>query len=205
MGITIHFQGTLKDPLLINSIMDELIDIAETMEWKRHSLDEDWSKPVTAGLSFSDNKVEISGHLALKGVQLSLHPNCEPLQIYFNKDGKLITPTSVALLNEGKIKPEEIYCSVKTQFAPADVHISIIKLLRYLKKQYIPNLYVIDEGNYWNTENKETLINKMDFIKEKMDVIENILLSVDEESIRRYSPEQLADLLENKLRKHLNK
>jgi len=205
LGITIHFQGKLKNQLMINSLIDELIDISETMEWKWHSLDEDWSKPATARFSLNKNGIEISGTLALKGIQINLHPDCEPLFIYYDREGNLRTPASVALLNEGKIKPGDIYISVKTQFAPPDVHISIVKLLKYLKKQYMHNLKVIDEGNYWNMEDEEDLIKKMDFIKDKIDMVENILLSIDQEDIHHCSPEQLTDILENKLRKHLKK
>ena len=204
MGITIHFQGKLKNTQQINSLMEELIDIADTMKWKWQSFDEDWSKPATVKSSTDKNGFEITGHLPLKGIRINLHPDSEPLSIYFDKEGNLTTPMSVVLVNEGKMKPGNLYSSVKTQFAPPDVHISIIKLLKYLKKRYIPNLKVIDEGEYWESEDKEKLIEKMAFLRNAMDKVEEILSSLDQKLIHQCSSEQLADILEERLKNLLN-
>ncbi len=203
MGITIYFQGKLKDTQLINSLRDELIDISEAMNWECQSLDEDWSKPSTAKLIVNKERFEIVGHLPLKGVQIKLHPDCEPLSIYFDAEGYLNTPMSMILINEGKIKPEDSFSSVKTQFAPTDIHISIINLLKYLKKRYVPNLKVIDEGEYWESGDKEKLIEKIAFLNEKIDKVGEILESIDPKFLSRCSPEQLAKILEEKLKKNL--
>ena len=203
MGITIHFQGKLKNTDLINSIKEELIDISEIMKWEWQALDEDWSKPSTAKLSRNKDVVEIVGHLPLKGVQINIHPDSEPLSLYFDVEGNLIEPIAMVLINEGKISKENSYNSVKTQFAPPDVHISIIKLLKYLKKRYIPNLKVNDEGEYWESEDKEKLIEKIAFLKDKMDMVEGILSSLDPKIISKSSPEQLAKILEERLKKNL--
>ena len=48
----------------------------------------------------------------------------------------------------------EAWVSVKTQFDSPDTHIWIIGLLKYLKKRYIANLEVRDEGEYWETGNR---------------------------------------------------
>ena len=203
MGITIHFQGKLKSTQLINSFKEELIDISEIMNWECQAFDEDWSKPATAKLSKKKDEFEIVGHLPLKGVQINIHPDSEPMSLYFDADGVLTDPIVMVLINEGKISKENSYNSIKTQFAPPDVHISIIKLLKYLKKRYIPNLRVIDEGEYWESEDKDKLIEKMDFLKGKMDMVEGILSSIDPEIISGCSPEQLAKILEERLKKHL--
>ncbi|MBL7128665.1 MAG: hypothetical protein ISS16_06735 [Ignavibacteria bacterium] len=203
MGITIHFQGKLKNTLLINSFKDELIDISEIMNWECQALDEDWSKPATAKLSKKKDGFEIVGHLPLKGVHINIHPDSEPLSLYFDAEGCLTTPILIVLINEGRVSKENSYNSVKTQFAPPDVHISIIKLLKYLKKRYIPNLRVVDEGEYWESDDKEKLIEKMDFLKDKMDMIEGILSSIDPDIISKCSSEQLAKILEERLKKYL--
>jgi len=123
MGITIHFKGRLKNLQKVESVIDEFKDISEIMKWKWNSLNEDWDKPPTARFSFSNNKTEITGHLSLKGIQINLHPDCEPLPIFFDREGYLRTPINMALIHEGKLKPENSYNSVKTQFAPPDIHI----------------------------------------------------------------------------------
>ena len=204
MGITLYFRGKLKNKEDINSLKDDLIDIAEIMEWEWDSLDEDWTKPTTAKLEVNELQTEIIGHIPLKGVQLKLHPHCESLTLYFDKEGNLNTPFSLILMNEGKHNPEESYISVKTQCAPPDIHISIVKLLEFLKNRYIPDLKVIDEGGYWDSRDKSLLIEKISFLNDKMDIVEGMLSSLDREEFQQYSPNELVRLIEEKLKKGLN-
>lgn len=88
---------------------------------------------------------------------------------------------------------------VKTQFAPPDIHISIVKLLRFLQKKYIPDLQVIDEGEYWETGDRDLLIEKMRFLQNKLDQVEQALSTINPDHARLFSPDQLAQLIENKL------
>ena len=201
MGITIHYQGQLKSTKLINRFKEEIMDISRIMKWKWQVLDEDWSYPATAQLSSHDDKLEIIGHLPLKGIQIEIHPECEPLSLFFNAEGKLMTPILMVLINEGKITDDNLFVSVKTQFAPPDVHISIIKLLRYLKKRYILNLKVIDEGDYWDTDDKQKLIEKMTFLQDKIEKVSDIFASMDLEKLSQFSSEQLAKILGERLKK----
>lgn len=203
MGITIHFQGSLKTTKMVNSLVDELIDISKSMSWQWNVLDEDWAKPSTAKLSKESDEVEIIGHLSLKGISINLHPNCEPLSLYFNSEGRLTNPMSIIFENEDKNKKDDDYCFVKTQFAPPEIHITIIKLLRYLKKRYIPNLKVIDEGEYWQSEDREKLVTKIAFLNKKMDEIGEVLSEMDMETIENSSPEKLADILEDRLKNRI--
>ncbi|MFQ5603926.1 MAG: hypothetical protein ACE5HS_11720 [bacterium] len=198
MGIAIHFRGHLQDTSMINSLIDELAEISEALNWKWQVLDEDWSKPASASLSVKENEAEISGHLPIKGINIKLHPDCEALSLYFDSQGRLTDPMSVILEREGKIKKEQSYCIVKTQFAPPDVHISIIKLLKYLKKRYIHDLEVIDEGEYWESENTEELIKKIALINDNLDRLEEIFFELNLENC--YS-EQLTIILEKNLKK----
>ena len=79
--------------------------------------------------------------------------------------------------------------STKTQFMAIETHVWIIGLLRYLKKHYFSDLSVRDEGDYWETENLETLKEKKDFLQSKINQLGNALetaeplpegLSIDE-------------------------
>jgi len=200
MGITIHIQGNLKDKSEINSFIEELTDISKTMHWEWQVLDEDWSQPSTAKLKRTNNITEITGNLALKGISINLHPKCESLSLFFDSSGCLTTPMAVVLLNEGRIKKENVYSTVKTQFTPPDVHISIIKLLKYLKKRYIPDLKVEDEGGYWESEDKQVLTGKIKFLNEKLDMLQDMLSNMDDENAGQRSAEQLADIIEEKLK-----
>ncbi len=172
MGIKIHYKGTINDISLIDDFCDELKDIASDMDWKYSLLDEDIYKPNT---SYIDDDHQIKGHIPLKGIVINVHPKAESLSFLFDKNGLI---RSIVSMTYEKDKAES-YDSIKTQFAPVDIHMSVIKLLKYLKKKYIGNLEVFDEGRYWETENRELLTEKIDFLNKKMDELEGVLNSLE--------------------------
>ena len=45
LGVTIHFRGQLADVEKIKILGDELVQVAEKMDWAYNRMDEDWSKP----------------------------------------------------------------------------------------------------------------------------------------------------------------
>ena len=202
MGITIHYKGKLKNPVLVYSLTDELKDISEIMKWDYSIMDKDWDEPMTAELLHHENRVEITGHLPLKGIRINLHPNCESLSILFDKDGYLQSVLGMVLHNKEIKKSDSYYLFVKTQFAPPEIHIAIIKLLKYLKNKFIPDLEVIDEGGYWETEDKELLIEKISFLNKKMDMVEDIISSITED-MSKLTRDEAIKLLEKTLREKL--
>ena len=117
MGITIHYKGKLENLELLPSFMEELIDISRIMHWRWQVLDEDWSKPSTAQLRVSKEAATITGDLGLKGISIDAHPDCESLSLFFMADGILAMPMSVVMYNEGSIAKDNVWNSIKTQFA----------------------------------------------------------------------------------------
>ena len=202
MGITIHYKGKLKNPVLVYSLTDELKDISEIMKWDYSIMDKDWDEPMTAELLHHENRVEITGHLPLKGIRINFHPNCESLSILFDKDGYLQSVLGMVLHNKEIKKSDSYYLFVKTQFAPPEIHIAIIKLLKYLKNKFIPDLEVIDEGGYWETEDKELLIEKISFLNKKMDMVEDIISFITED-MSKLTRDEAIKLLEKTLREKL--
>jgi len=80
----------------------------------------------------------------LQGFVVHPHPECEPLEFRFGKRNRFAS-------------------FVKTQFAGPEIHIQVVRLLRAIKP-ILGRLGVHDEGEYWETENEETLrwhINKV--------------------------------------------
>lgn len=59
---------------------------------------------------------------------------------------------------------------------------------------------MIDEGDYWNTGDRNRLIEKIAFLEEKMDILEQALSSVDLKNVDHYTPEEIAKILEDILR-----
>ena len=80
----------------------------------------------------------------LQGFVVRPHPDSEPVEFIFGNRNRFSS-------------------WVKTQFAGPDIHIQIVRFLRQIKPT-LGRLGVSDEGEYWTTENRETLewhINKV--------------------------------------------
>ncbi len=154
MGITIHYQGKINELSLIDNFIDELTDISNELEWKNHIID--------------DNELNI------KGIMISPPPECELLTFLFDKTTGIIKDR-IILAFDDMGDDHYKYNHTKTQFAPINVHITIIKLLKYLQGKYISDLAVTDEGEYWETNNAELLQTKFDFLDEMINLITDSL------------------------------
>jgi hypothetical protein len=180
MGITIHYQGKLNQPDLAEAFCEELEDISKAMEWKYTLItDEPDSKP-----------------FPVKGIVISPHEKSEPLVFTFDPEGNLRNAFMMRFADE---EPDLTwYNHTKTQFAPIDVHIAVIKLMKYIQQKYIENLNVTDEGSYWETGDAYLLKKKMDFLNAKMDELAGLLESIHIEK------DDTAETLVNKIEKLLN-
>jgi hypothetical protein len=180
MGITIHYHGKLNQPELADAFCEELEDISKAMDWKYTLItDEPDSKP-----------------FPVKGIIISPHEKSEPLIFTFDPEGNL---RNVFMLQFLGAEPDLTwYNHTKTQFAPIDVHIAIIKLMKYIQQKYIENLNVTDEGSYWETGDAYLLKKKMDFLNAKMDELAGLLESIHIEK------DDTAETLVNKIEKLLN-
>lgn len=183
MGITIHYQGKLNQPDLADEFCEELEDIARTMDWKYNVInDEPDSKP-----------------FPVKGIIVSLHEKSEPLMFTFDPEGNLRNAFMLQFLGE---EPDLTwYNHTKTQFAPIDVHVAIVKLMKYLQQKYIENLKVTDEGSYWETGDAGLLKKKMDFLNTKMDELAGLLETLEIE--KNETAETLADKIEKLIKEKL--
>ena len=124
MGLTIHYRGQLADLGKLNTLCNELVQIAEKMDWPYTRLDEDWSKPTDVRLEHDERRARIVGHAGLKGISFKPHPECESMSSFFNSDGKLCDPMGVVLVSEGNLKSEDTWINVKTQFAGPEIQLS---------------------------------------------------------------------------------
>ena len=194
MGVTIHYRGKLNNTSLLPQLLSELTDIASVMKWKCQELDDDWAVEPNARLKAG----RIVGHLGLKGVQMIPHKDSEALAFFFDRGGVLHSPAEMALSCEGH--SFGAWVSVKTQFAPPDVHIRIVGLLKYIKKTYISDLEVADEGGYWETGNRDTLIQNMETINAAMNRLEHTLSSGKLGDLAGLSGDQIASRIEKYFR-----
>lgn len=165
MGVSIHYRGRLDKTALLPSLCDEVGDIADSMGWPATTLDDDWSTSPDATLK---NGGKVEGHLGLKGVQITPHPDSEPLVLFFDHDGYLRCPMTMLMILEGTLQPETAWIPMKTQFSCPDTHVWVVGLLKYLKKRYISNLEVSDESEYWDTGDRRKLEEDMSLLNRKL-------------------------------------
>lgn len=196
MGVTIHYRGKINDVKNVDALTDEMIDFAGSLGWKHTRLDEDWSKPNTAKLVHKEDGTHVEGHAPLRGVILRPHKESESLSLTFNADGLLVDIIGMVWIAEGGRIAEEQLLFTKTQFAPLEVHIAIIKLLRHLKTRYISDLEVRDEGSYWESNDANELKRRMDIVNRGIDILSAAFSASHEESSKAKSPEELAKMIE---------
>lgn len=180
MGITIHYTGKLNSTELTEQFCEEMEDISKSMNWKINSFD-----------YHEEDKTPV------KGMFINPHPKAEVLQFMIDKNGYL---RNALMLEHYPHDNEMTFLNhTKTQFAPVDVHIAIIKLLKYIQKKYMANLEVWDEGDYWEMEDPVILKERIDFLTEKINFLADALNSVEFE--KGTSAESVADKIEEIFRK----
>lgn len=126
MGITIHFEGTLKDEVAYEKLIAAAGNFADQEGWPSSPiLEEEVSLERVTG----DKTETYLG--PTKGVCLEPHENAEPLRLEFDKD----------------LKIQEY---IKTQFAPIETHQKVVEFLKLLAPLFA-ELTVTDEGEYFES------------------------------------------------------
>lgn len=133
MGVTIHYSGKLRDEASLDTVVRTARDFAEERGWPCKAYK---SKMKTLERVIDEKPVDYTG--PVMGLRIHPHEDCEPVQLEFDKDFYM-----------------QEY--VKTQFAPPKVHIGIVKLLRTVSKHF-EMFDVDDEGEYWQTSDRQILI-----------------------------------------------
>jgi hypothetical protein len=68
--------------------------------------------------------------------------------------------------------------SVKTQYAGMEIHILIIRILKYISKKYFQYLSVDDEGMYWGTSDENILKDKFNQYTALINSVSNAMQSI---------------------------
>ena len=193
MGVSIHYQGRINSINLLPVLVEEIGDIARSMGWPSVTLDDDWSIPADAELTPGGT---IRGHLGLKGIQITPHPDAEPMDLFFDSSGYLRSPITMLMIINGTHNPENACVSMKTQFSSPETHIWVIGLLKYLKKRYISNLHVFDEGACWDTGDRQLLEEKMGIINRALQFLSSSISSGRMGDLSGLSAEEIAERIE---------
>ena len=134
MGVTIHFDGKLKSENNYQLIIESAKEFAQQNEMTFNLFHE--SDKLL--LRVRDEK-EWDYRGLTRGIRIQPHENSDPLNLEFDEDNYI-----------------QEYC--KTQFASIETHIKIIDFLESIETNF-ESLSVFDEGEYWETHDKEILEN----------------------------------------------
>ena len=179
MGLSIHYSGNILSREMIDPLIEEVSDISKIMGWEFHVFNDEDIK----GVSFAPKK-------------------SEPVFLTFNPDGKILSAFNIIckdIYDDVTLKKEWIFtASTKTQFAGIEAHIAIIDFLKHLSKKYMKDFTLFDEGNYWETGDKQILSKQFSKYEAALDLFCESLSDMSQ--IPGENAESLAERLERILR-----
>jgi hypothetical protein len=205
MGITIHYRGKIDRIEDVAQLSGEIKEFAEILNWDIRQWNENWNLPNRAALKKRKDGLELSGHVPIRGISIIPDPECEPMFLTFNKDGSLASSMNMVMMADNEIDMDEMWLSTKTQFATAEIHVALIKLLRFLKNKYISNLEVHDEGKFWENNDMLKLEERFERIGAAIDTLPDTLNLIPQKELKNKSPEEIADFIEDIIRKKFGK
>lgn len=133
MGVTIHFEGRLKSEQDFDDVMSKATDFATQNKMAFRKFEENEKLLLRVK---NQEKWDYKG--STKGIRIEPAENCDPFNLEFDADNYI-----------------QEYS--KTQFADITIHVAITEFLKTLVTNF-EDLKVTDEGEYWETGNKEILI-----------------------------------------------
>jgi hypothetical protein len=193
VGLSIHFQGKIKSYELISEMMIEVEDICKSMGWQ-YQLLEPKNKIKT---SKSKKPVKYTPH-DVKGICFT-PPESETVSLTFLPDATLVCPAKL-IYYDPATNDLMIECiHVKTQFAGPELHIALLKLLRYLRDKYFESFELNDEGEYWDKWDENVLKQQFSKYNFLLDSVAEALSGM--KAVPGETTESLADRIEAVLKK----
>lgn len=195
MGLSIHYRGQIGEYTLIEDLINECEDICKSLEWDYHT----WNKESSINDNAHIDNPDFIGYAMedLKGISI-LPKECEPVDLAFFPSGKLCSAMKLQFNDAATNDLMVEYVSCKTQYAGMDTHLTVLKLLRYLKDKYFSFFELNDEGMYWETNDIEVL--KAQFAKYNFIVHSMRETLKDFKRLPGETAESMADRLEELLK-----
>jgi len=195
MGLTFYYEGKLLNTNQIDELKKEVLDICISLDWPYQL----W--PLEALKKLEPNNQTHPNIHDLRGISVTPE-NCDTLFLTFLPDGRLFSPVYFTY-SKGK-KPEEsdYYLFVKTQFAGADTHLALMKLLIHLEQKYFAKLEVQDDGRYWETRDEKALRQSFHVYEELFEKVTAALSGI--ESDPDETPESIAGKIERRLKERFD-
>jgi hypothetical protein len=164
MSTTVHYFGKIKSQEAIREIQEEFREIAQVSGWSHEMVDHVFTQ-----------ESEVPGtRLSLRGIRVILNKTTSPLQLTFDKDGYLSHIYYEKAPAELGQRPgtgnrqllHQIHTSTSVRSTDSNTHVTLVKLLDYVKKRYVPNLEVIDNTGYWYSRDEAVLnAKKLELVK----------------------------------------
>ena len=174
MGLTVHYRGRIREYALVDELITEVANFAKNLSWRYHLLTPGINTPLKPV-----NQEDPEPLPSVKGIILS-PDKCEPIIFTFLDDGRICSPFFPPMEAEDGLP----YMWTKTQYAGIEVHRSFVNLLRQLNEKYFSELVVVDEGQYWETNDEEILQSQFqqynNIIELMADALENTDAIVEE-------------------------
>ena len=158
MSTTVHYFGKIRNPEAVRELQEEFREIAQVSGWTHEMVDHVYAAP-----SGETPAVRLS----LRGIRLTLSKTTTPFQMTFDKDGYLshifyekASPSALPGMKPAGTSRRilhQVHTSTSLRTGDASAHITLVKLLYYAKKRYIPNLEVIDNTGYWYSRDESVL------------------------------------------------
>jgi hypothetical protein len=104
----------------------------------------------------------------IRGVVLDLFPGQETTSLLVSPEGWLIGLGEIEAAEKGELA-EPPWCWVKTQFGPVEGHVALVEMLAALKREFMPELEVRDEGQYWETRDLAKLSARIGYLHAAID------------------------------------
>ena len=169
MGVTIHFEGKLKDKDSLAQCLDLAKQFAEERIWHVKSID---NPEVTLRRVRHEQDWNYVGPVT--GIEIQPHSDSEPLRLEFDRD---------------------LYVQdyIKTQFAPVNVHVQVGELL-HLLDSFFEGLAVEDEGEYFETNDLSLLTKHRDSVSS---ALSEYLVNPKNHGPVRLDSGRIVDVVEN--------
>lgn len=180
MGVSIHYSGRITDKNKLPQLIDEVEEIASVHNWKYNIYEQKF--PVNETINLSDHHdgklygIDFTpeGSEPVSICFLSNGRMSSIMQLFCRgefKEEKTIVISSANVTDQGELEIQQkeetltaadynkflCMCSTKTQYAGSEMHAMIIGVLRYVSKQYLSDFNLVDESQFWETNDKVLL------------------------------------------------
>jgi hypothetical protein len=164
MSVTLRYSGALADKNSLAKLSEDFRDIAATHAWPVDALEP--APPEAVAKQRGRGARTLARPMTLQGLKIYIHPQTDPLWLTFDAEGVLTRLGTFPLTQvdrEGGNASSRFgflhqsQASMQTSIGGQQLHSTVISLLDYLKKAYIPGLHVDDETGFWEHRDLEEL------------------------------------------------